>query len=321
VRRHWMYLKYVLRHKWYVLLAGLQLKVPLLILIAHDWDKFLPSEWFPYARTFYNKDGSKTYNEHPAFTLAWNQHQKINKHHWQWWYITWDRGESEALPMPDVFRREMLADWRGAGQAVGFPDTRGWYEKNRDKMKLHPETRQWIEEQLGVNNPIPEKESPVSHRFTRFFFLFLLLFIAFLLIVPVSAQSPDTTAEPTAIATVAPVPPVVTPAPTIALDNALQPRDAAYLLVLALAFVALSLFGGTALYYVGQLAPKWVVAAGFQGTQSALDHAKEVASLTPNTIDDNLVQELIDSLNELHDKFDALPVTSKLMAGPLQSTN
>lgn len=146
--RHWQYFRYVLTHKWHVFWACLEYGVPLWIAILHDWDKFLPSEWFPYARTFYNKDGSKTYQEHPAFTVAWNQHQKINKHHWQYWYITWDRGESEALPMPDVYRREMLADWIGAGKALGKPNTWEWYEANKDKMKLHPDSRAWVEEQL-----------------------------------------------------------------------------------------------------------------------------------------------------------------------------
>jgi hypothetical protein len=51
--------------------------------------------------------------------------------------------------MPDKYRREMLADWRGAGRALGKPDTQAWYAANRDKMKLHPETRAWIEQQLG----------------------------------------------------------------------------------------------------------------------------------------------------------------------------
>jgi len=148
--RHWQYLKYVLRHKLYVFQECMKLRVPFLMAIFHDWDKFMPDEWLPYARCFYAPDGSKQYQESEAFTLAWNLHQKRNKHHWQFWLITWDRGETEALPMPDLFRREMLADWRGAGRAInGKDDTIGWYTKQRDKMILHPETRAWVETQLG----------------------------------------------------------------------------------------------------------------------------------------------------------------------------
>lgn len=151
MKRHWSYLKYVLRHKWYVFQECLKLGVPLWIAILHDWDKFLPDEWLPYARCFYAPDGSKQYQEDASFTVAWNLHQKRNKHHWQWWVIMFDRGEFETIAIPDVYRREMLADWRGAGKAImGIKaDTRAWYSTNKDKMKLHPETRSWIEEQLG----------------------------------------------------------------------------------------------------------------------------------------------------------------------------
>ena len=56
----------------------------------------------------------------------------------------------QPLPMPDRYRREMLADWRGAGRAYGNPDTRKWYEKHKHKIIIHAETRAWIESQLGL---------------------------------------------------------------------------------------------------------------------------------------------------------------------------
>ncbi len=57
----------------------------------------------------------------------------------------------KAIPMPDAFRKEMLADWRGAGRAItGKDNTNEWYRENKNKMVLHPETRVWIEQQLKV---------------------------------------------------------------------------------------------------------------------------------------------------------------------------
>lgn len=151
IGRHWQYLNYVVRHKWYVFWACMQLRVPIWIALWHDWDKFLPGMWFPYARTFYAPNGGdKPYEETVEFATCWNAHQKRNKHHWQYWVLTWDRGDSECLDMPDVYRREMLADWRGAGRALGFTDTKAWYLQMQDKIKLHPGTRNWIEHQLKV---------------------------------------------------------------------------------------------------------------------------------------------------------------------------
>ena len=55
-----------------------------------------------------------------------------------------------CLPMPDRYRREMLADWRGAGRAYGDANTKRWYQQHRHKIVLHVDTRAWIEDQLGL---------------------------------------------------------------------------------------------------------------------------------------------------------------------------
>lgn len=165
MRRHWVYLRAVLRHKWFVFLACFRFGVPIWSAILHDWDKFLPDEWFAYARYFYDPVGNKidrrdktgyydaSQSNAPHFDRAWLLHQKRNKHHWQWWVLPYDDGRIRLLPMADLARREMLADWFGAGRAYN-PDwtplePRKWYEKNKDKMQLHPETRAWVEAELA----------------------------------------------------------------------------------------------------------------------------------------------------------------------------
>lgn len=151
------YLKYVLRHKWFVFKACLRLGVPLYLAIIHDWTKFTPQEWGAYVRTFFNDDGTKkdlrnqsSYDPNNVgsvteFSVAWVHHQK-NKHHWQAWISIGDGGKLKAIPMREVYAREMVADWVGAGMAItGNPDPTEWYEKNKDKMVLHSETRLFVE--------------------------------------------------------------------------------------------------------------------------------------------------------------------------------
>lgn len=142
----------VVRHKWFVFVEAVRLGIPWLG-IMHDLSKFLPSEWFPYARYFYGRQRESSKEQ---FDLAWLHHQHRNKHHWQRWLLTLDSARSDgkliALPMPDRYRREMLADWRGAGRAYGNPDTAAWYLEAKQNVHLHPETREWIEEQLGVSH-------------------------------------------------------------------------------------------------------------------------------------------------------------------------
>lgn len=157
------YIWYILRHKWYVFLECVKLGI-IWRGIIHDWHKLLPSEFFPYAKYFYMdwpkwivlkhispnfpyKDTEEGVKE--QFNLAWLLHQKRAPHHWQFWILRKDDGTYKTFPMPDVFRKEMLADWRGAGRAInGVDETKGWYIKNRDKMELHPQTRELIEKEL-----------------------------------------------------------------------------------------------------------------------------------------------------------------------------
>ena len=145
------YFWYVIRHKWYVFLAGLKLRVPLWALIIHDWQKFTPAEFKPYRLSFY---GPWKYKQRPQwlvdqFDYAWLHHQHYGPHHWQYFILRQDEEEDKILEMPDRYRREMLADWIGAGRAItGKIEVVEWYAKNKRKIQLHPNTRAWIEEEL-----------------------------------------------------------------------------------------------------------------------------------------------------------------------------
>lgn len=153
---YWTYLKYLARHKWHVFVASCDLGVPLLG-ILHDLSKFRPSEFIPYATYFYGPHAAmrtQTDAEKDAFDAAWLVHQHANKHHWQHWVLREDSGATKVLPMPDRYRREMLADWRGAGMAItGQDNTAAWFKKNRTHMILHPETAAWLYEQMGIVRP------------------------------------------------------------------------------------------------------------------------------------------------------------------------
>lgn len=160
---HLRYLIYILRHKWFVFRGGLIFKVPLWQLITHDLSKFRASEWFPYVRHFYGPDGvaaRKSRKHEPGnnseFDAVWERHWTRNPHHWEHWLFRCG-GIEVATSMPERFVREMLADWYGAGRAQGFNDFPDWYWKNRDKIKLHPQTRTLVEnlirEYVGLLNP------------------------------------------------------------------------------------------------------------------------------------------------------------------------
>jgi hypothetical protein len=162
LKKYVKYLRYVFIHKWYVFLECRKLGIPWLG-IWHDWSKFLPDEFIPYARHFYGDGGNISKGRDKTgyykagdtgdepFDRAWLFHQHRNRHHWQHWVLVQDEDEDKVMPMPDKYRREMLADWRGAGKAQGFGDnTLEWYEEHKDKMRLEEETRKWIKRMLFI---------------------------------------------------------------------------------------------------------------------------------------------------------------------------
>jgi len=176
------YLSYILRHKWFVFVECLRLGIPWRGLV-HDLSKLTPSEFGPYMRYFTAPQArgrewpteaeademsrqamrAAQCNYYPKWTqervkrdlnAAWNLHQKRNRHHWQYWVLLNDTDEplEVLLPMPDRYRREMLADWRGASRALGYGrQVREWYLKHSHKMRLHSDTRAWLEHELGVD--------------------------------------------------------------------------------------------------------------------------------------------------------------------------
>lgn len=153
---HLNYGRYLLRHKWYVFVEACRLGV-FLRGLTHDLSKLRPDEWAAYADYFYGGHSRK--NTPPAvqaaFDLAWLLHQKRNDHHWQFWVLREDSGATKVLPMPDACRRELLADWRGAGRAItGTDNTKDWWLQNGERMLLHEDTTRWLDQQLGVSETV-----------------------------------------------------------------------------------------------------------------------------------------------------------------------
>jgi hypothetical protein len=147
---------YLLNHKWHVFRACLALRVPLWQALVHDWSKFRPSEFGTFAQFAFGGAGwrkidlaklSYTPGENLPLDMVKNYHQKRNPHHWQYWlyYVGMDDVSFIALPMPERFAREMVADWIGAAKAQKGPNVLDWYERNRDSLVLHPETRAFVE--------------------------------------------------------------------------------------------------------------------------------------------------------------------------------
>lgn len=165
------YLKYLFRHKWFVFVECIKMKLYWQG-IVHDLSKFNWDELKPYTDYFYgdrqkmNSDefwqGQHKYGCFEAspfghtheekFKIAWLKHQHRNPHHWQFWVGIMDSGNEFIIPMPEKYYKEMICDWIGAGKAITGKDNMGeWYNKNKQNIKLHPETQYFVEEYLKKN--------------------------------------------------------------------------------------------------------------------------------------------------------------------------
>lgn len=160
------YLGFLLCHKLAVYREGVKLGVPRWLLVKHDLSKLGGDEFWGYLRWYYAGPHPANSWQHLGFKRAWSHHWQTNPHHWEHWAKREVGGQIYPIqprPMPDVYVREMVADWHGAnaarrsrwatwrqtsaGEAM---DTLTFYAERGPTMALHPETRRAVEGLLGV---------------------------------------------------------------------------------------------------------------------------------------------------------------------------
>jgi hypothetical protein len=126
------------------------LDLPEQLLAMHDESKWSHQEYAAYARWFF---GDKQNAD--EFAFAWLHHIHNNPHHWQYWIFSdgWQLKGSKivngCMPMDSMYAREMIADWMGASKAyTGSFDMTDWLSKNVSRIRLHPETADYVREIL-----------------------------------------------------------------------------------------------------------------------------------------------------------------------------
>lgn len=115
----------------------------------HDASKLNPDEYKAYDAYFYG--GNRSYAVVQAFQYAWLLHIHRNPHHWQHWVlINDDPDEGEVLlEMPYNYIIEMICDWWAFSWEKGnLGEIFSWYDEHKDYIKLHPKTRQTVEDIL-----------------------------------------------------------------------------------------------------------------------------------------------------------------------------
>ena len=131
----------------------------------HDRSKWHTEEYEPYCEYFYghHQNDPDVQNE---FDLAWLHHQHRNPHHWQHWVLREDDGSLKLLEMPHLYVIEMVCDhWSFSWMNNNLHEIFNWYytNKNREKMVLHPKTRELYESILEkIFEKMCKKSSKIS---------------------------------------------------------------------------------------------------------------------------------------------------------------
>ena len=118
----------------------------------HDESKYDEEEYDAYDGYFY-----LGVHDDDAFNRAWLHHIHHNPHHWQHWLLMMDDGKYRdpgkivALEMPREYVIEMVADWWAFSWKSGnLFEVFDWYEKHRDCIVLHENTRRYLESVLDA---------------------------------------------------------------------------------------------------------------------------------------------------------------------------
>lgn len=148
MKSNYDYGSYLLKHKFYVGKAGLQLDLPFTQLAVHDYNKFSPKRWDLYRQWFATEQG-RSGEKDPAlykkFRRVADQHiaSVPYGHHWY-------RNKTPIEKVPVEYRLESLADWYGV-YAANHPDHssfKDWYKKYRYRLPLDPVAKQIADQKL-----------------------------------------------------------------------------------------------------------------------------------------------------------------------------
>lgn len=113
-------------------------------IIKHDESKYSEEEFEPYRKQFFPVNEEEKANNKGSFDMACEHHYKNNPHHWDYWV----EEDGTIKEMDDNNIIHMICDWMAMG--IQFGNTAAeFYEKNKDKIKLGPNTRIKVEAYLA----------------------------------------------------------------------------------------------------------------------------------------------------------------------------
>lgn len=116
----------------------------------HDKSKYDEEEFDAYRANYDPINEKERANNEAKFQAAWLHHFQNNNHHWQHWIDETGKLDKAKYDKDTVMKAyiEMICDWQGMGYVFG-DNAAQYYNDNKDKIKIYPELRKWLENLLN----------------------------------------------------------------------------------------------------------------------------------------------------------------------------
>ncbi len=126
--------------------------------IFHDLSKFSPEEFIPGVMYYQgNRSPNAAQREEHGYSSSWIHHKGRNKHHYEYWNdVGPDRSKGEVpVRMPLKYAIEMFFDRIAASKTYegdNYTDESAliYYNKTKDVIRIHPDTRKLLELLLNM---------------------------------------------------------------------------------------------------------------------------------------------------------------------------
>ncbi|MCR5502858.1 MAG: DUF5662 family protein [Lachnospiraceae bacterium] len=141
--------------------------------LVHDLSKYSPVEFLEGVKYFQGDRSPNTAErEDKGYSAAWMHHKGRNKHHYEYWTdysADLPPGTTAPVPMPNRYVAEMMMDRIAASKVYkgkDYDDTcpLEYYQRGKDHIMIHPETRRKLETMLKI---LAERGEEALYRYIR----------------------------------------------------------------------------------------------------------------------------------------------------------
>jgi len=155
IKNIFKHFKKICTHKYWVFHYCKKAGIPIQG-VLHDLSKFSPTEFWESTRYYQGTsspiDACKKEN---GWSEAWMHHKGRNKHHYEFWLDNFDYGGT-PIEMPMKYKKEMLCDYLGAGNAYygkdfSYQKELDWWKNKESKpLAMHPNDKAFIDKYINL---------------------------------------------------------------------------------------------------------------------------------------------------------------------------